>query len=175
MSRTSSATRIWPPSAVAHRRAASITGTPKQSFPSQVTSPRLMPMRTESDGPELRRLCASTACCMATAALTASAAPEKVAMMPSPVFFTTVPWWAATASVSRRSCVRRSSSAAASPICVRTAVDPTRSVKRIVAVVICWSDIRAKIPRYSLACRKGRLAGRITMWDDAGQKTAATL
>ena len=41
-----SATRICAPSAAAQSRAASITGVPKQSSASQVTSPRLIPMRT---------------------------------------------------------------------------------------------------------------------------------
>ena len=74
--RTTSATRIWPPSASAHSRAASTTGVPKQSPSSHVTSPALIPMRTADRRSPLKSAPA-TACCIATAADTASCASER--------------------------------------------------------------------------------------------------
>ncbi len=73
---TRSLTRIWPPSAVAQSREASMTGVPNQSPSSKVASPALTPMRIANVGPRARRLRRSTARCMATAPDRASAAPE---------------------------------------------------------------------------------------------------
>ena len=94
--RTISEARICPPAAVAQRRAASMTGVPKQSSPSKITSPALIPIRT-SDGAAPERLWRPIACWIATAAATASDAPAKVAMIPSPSPLTTEPLLASTA------------------------------------------------------------------------------
>ena len=133
--RTTSVTRICPPCAAAQSRAASITGVPKQSPSSKVTSPALVPIRI-SRGAALppERLWRSSACWMATAAATASDAPENVAITPSPKFFTRHPRFASMEPERRWSCFRRISSAASSPSRARSSVDPTKSVKRTMAV-----------------------------------------
>ena len=72
--RTMSVSRIWPPVAASHRRAASTTGAPNQSPFSKVASPALNPTRISRLGPPPVRFCRSTLCCMATAPAMASAA-----------------------------------------------------------------------------------------------------
>jgi len=68
-------------------------------------------------------------------AATASAAPGNVAMIPSPTLFVTCPRYAVTP---RQQPVVRPPErfAPSSPRCVRCAAEPTRSVKRIVAVAV---------------------------------------
>lgn len=128
-------TSVSPPDAAAHSRDASMTGVPWTSSSSTLTSPADRPTRTASGtGAFPARLSRSMVCWIATAAATASDAPAKVAMMPSPRPLTTRPPCVSTASASSRSCRRRRSSAASSPSRARSSVDPTRSVKRTVAV-----------------------------------------
>ena len=135
MPRTIDAERIWPGAAVASRRWASTTGSPKQSpSSSTVTSPTLSPIRTSRRWLSAVRLCRSIACWTATAAPTASAAPANVAITPSPVDLMTLPPAPAMAAVTRPSCVYRRRSDCSSPIRARSSVDPTRSVKRTVSV-----------------------------------------
>jgi len=91
--------------AAASSRCASMTGRPKQSSPSVVTSPAEIPIRTCMGPPPegAARESASISCCTDTAAEMASDAPEKMAMTPSPVCLATRPWDATTAARTRRS------------------------------------------------------------------------
>jgi len=88
-----SLTRIWPPPAAAHSRAAITTGTPNQR-PSSLTSgsPVWMPTRTPSASASgWRVLWRAACCCTTTPQATASTALAKVIIRPSPVWSTTWP------------------------------------------------------------------------------------
>src|ERR1051325_10967166 len=102
--------------------------------------------------------------CMVTAAARASEAAGKAAIRPSPSGFTTRPPQATTGSVSSPSWIRRRSSARSSPSRARTAVEPTTSTKRIVAVVGL---------AFSMERRLDELVGaHLVHWDDhVGGKT----
>jgi len=119
------------------QKRASTSGIPCGCVPSHATSPALIPMRTPIPATSVRRFADSIACWIATAAATASAEPGNDAMMPSPRSSWSVPRWAAIACASSPWCAWRYASARSSPSPARNVVEPTRSVKRIVAVPVC--------------------------------------
>ncbi len=126
--------RICPPSAAAQSRAASITGVPKTSPSSTVTSPRPRPIRSARATCGSTKRWASMPCWMPTAAATARAAEPNVARNPSPMPLTTRPPCPSTISAIRASWARRTTSATSSPSRARSAVEPTTSVNRTVSV-----------------------------------------
>ena len=88
----------------------------------------------EPTGCSRHRLSRSTPCCIATAQARAADAEANITMSSSPKFFTSLPPASATAWRRIDKCPRRTSSAASGDNCCDNSVDPTTSVKRIVAL-----------------------------------------
>ena len=130
--RTMSLARICPPLALAHNRAASVTGIPCQSPSVAVASPADSPTRSPTGSPPWRRLSRTIACCIRTAALSASIALLKTAMTWSPAVLISAPRLARKASRTDAKCCLRNTSHRSDPMRSSCAVDSTRSVKSTV-------------------------------------------
>ena len=103
---------------------------------SRVASPEEMPMRICTGSRPAPRPAPLVACCMATAQAMALAALSKRSIRPSPVVFTSLPLCFAIGAAQRGEVRVAQRLVGSCPRRLASSVEPTRSVKRIVAVPV---------------------------------------
>src|SRR4051794_21867872 len=144
-SRTTSLTRISPPSAWLATRAAIATLRPNRSSPRRTDLPIWMPMRTRMLLCRIRFASRTSSSCIATAQLTAAAGSAKATMNPSPWLLTTWPSYFVTSRRTIRSWLPMSLTHARSPMRSLSAVDSSMS-----------ENITTNLPSGASRARSGR-------------------